>query len=173
MLYLNNRIGFILFNTGSWSEGAFISFEPDHHDVMQHLIQISRNLYTSWTGSAWFYITLYLDQQERLTQKNQIKKTLSKLDPDQQLLYQWNLVRMLLYNTGLWSAGFFYTHWTGSAWRYTTLYRDQQEMLYQENRNSIMVYNSRSDQQDISYNTIGSVWCCLTLHSDQQENLYR
>ena len=94
-------------NTGSWSAGAFIPLEPDHHDVMQHWIQINRSLYTSWTESAWCYITMYPDQQERLTQKNQINKTLSKLDPHQEVLYQRNLVRMILYNTGLWSAGVF------------------------------------------------------------------
>ena len=47
------------------------------------------------------------DEQEKLTQTNGINKTLSKLDPDQQVLYQRNMVSNILYNTKLVIAGLF------------------------------------------------------------------
>ena len=38
MLKQKNRINMILYNTVSWSAGAFIPIEPDQHDVLQNWI---------------------------------------------------------------------------------------------------------------------------------------
>ena len=81
MLEQKNRINMILYNTVSWSEGAFIPTGPDQHDVLQNWIQSSRSIYTSWTGSAG----VYPNQQE--------------------IFYRKNRIHMLLYNTGSRLAG--------------------------------------------------------------------
>ena len=73
----------MLWNTGSWSAGNFIPEEHGQHVVTKYWILISRWLYTWRTEPAW-------------------------LDPDQQAnLYRKNRTRMLLFNTGSWSAGDF------------------------------------------------------------------
>ena len=79
------------------------------------------------------------------THINDVRKTGSwsadviQEEPDQyDVIWHWILIRRGLY-----------TNWSGSAWYYTTLDPDQQEMLYQKNRVNMMLYNSWSDQQDI------------------------